>query len=157
MSTLNLSPEPEQQPITDDNQELAAQARSGASWFYWIAGLSIVNTIIFATGSNWSFFAGLGITQVIDGILDAVAKEADITALKFVGYAIDFVIAGIMLICGLWANKFHNWAFIVGIVLYAIDGVIVLLLGAFFPAGFHALALFFIVRGFLAALKLKPA
>jgi fatty acid desaturase len=40
--------------------------RSGANWFIWIAGLSLVNSALFAIGSNWAFFLGLGATQFVD-------------------------------------------------------------------------------------------
>ncbi len=29
--------------------------KNGANWFYWIAALSLVNTILFRTGSSWTF------------------------------------------------------------------------------------------------------
>ena len=47
------------------------------------------------------------------------------------------------------------WIFIVGTVLYVLDGVIFLLFGDILSIGFHAFALFFIIRGFLAANKLS--
>src|SRR5216117_2936789 len=40
-----------------------AQLKSGASWFYWIAGLSLINSIVAFTGGQWAFLFGLGITQ----------------------------------------------------------------------------------------------
>ena len=43
-----------------------AQLKSGASWFYWIAGLSLINSISAASGSSWRFIVGLGITQIFD-------------------------------------------------------------------------------------------
>jgi hypothetical protein len=155
VSSLNLSPEPEQAPIVQDNYELESQAKSGANWFYWIAGLSIVNSVIFLAGAEWSFFAGLGITQIIDVLVAAVADGAGMTAIKVIAIVLDVIIAGFFLICGLWANKFHNWAFLAGMIVYLIDGVIVLLLGAWLPAAFHAFALYMIFRGFMAARQLK--
>src|SRR5689334_876870 len=44
------------------------QLLSGANWFNWIAGLSMVNTLIAISGSNWNFLAGLGSTQIVTGI-----------------------------------------------------------------------------------------
>src|SRR5512146_3512247 len=48
-------------------QKLVLQARmkGGANWFYWIAGLSAINSAIVLSGSNWHFLAGLGITDII--------------------------------------------------------------------------------------------
>ena len=39
-----------------------AQLKSGASWFYWIAGLSLINSIAAVSGGSWRFILGLGIT-----------------------------------------------------------------------------------------------
>lgn len=155
MSVLNLSPEPDQEKIFADNYELASRAKGGASWFYWIAVLSLVNTIIFFYGGNWSFFAGLGITQLIDAIVDQITRTTDFSAIKIIAFVIDLMIAAVFLLCGLWANKFKTWAFIVGMVLYLLDGILLLAIGAYFPAGFHVFALIMIFRGFSAARQIN--
>ena len=49
--------------------------QSGARWFYWIAGLSLINAIAAAANSNWSFLAGLGITQFISGFMRKVCPQ----------------------------------------------------------------------------------
>lgn len=41
--------------------ELQKRANSGAGWFFWIAGLSVVNSAISLLGGGWSFVLGLGI------------------------------------------------------------------------------------------------
>lgn len=47
---------------------LENQMKGGLIWFYWIAGLSFINLIIFILGSNINFADELGITQVINVI-----------------------------------------------------------------------------------------
>src|ERR1700740_1421511 len=49
-------------------QKLRAEqmVKGGASWFLWIAGLSIVNSIIGMAGGGGDFIVGLGVTQVGD-------------------------------------------------------------------------------------------
>ena len=49
--------------------------RSGASWFYWIAGLSIVNSLVVHLQGQWAFVIGLGITQIIDAVAIAAIEE----------------------------------------------------------------------------------
>ena len=56
---------------------------------------------------------------------------------------------------GYFANKMFQTAFIIGIIAYVADALIVLLLSEFFMFAFHAIALFGIVRGFLACRELK--
>src|SRR5688572_28411552 len=52
--------------ITADQQHLEMRLKSGASWFYWIAGLSIINSIAALSGAGWGFIVGLGVTQIVD-------------------------------------------------------------------------------------------
>jgi len=155
MSTLNLTPEPEQEKINASDYELLSHAKGGASWFYWIAGLSLVNSLIFFFGGNWSFFAGLGVTQLVDAIVFQITQSDSLSVVKIIGFVFDLVVAGIFLLLGLWANKLQTWAFIVGMVLYLLDGLLLLLLGAYFPAAFHAFALYMIFRGFNAARQIN--
>ena len=155
MGLLNLSPEPEQEKIIADDQELQTRVKSGANWFYWIAGLSLVNSLIFFFGGNWSFFAGLGITQIIDVIVDQISPRGDFSFVKIIALIVDFVIAAIFLLCGLWSNKREVWAFVTGMVLYLLDGLLLLILGAYLPAAFHVFVLFMIYRGFSAARQTK--
>lgn len=140
---------------TEPDEDVIAQVRSGANWFYWIAGLSLVNSAIYAFGGDISFILGLAITQVVDGIADASIVEGAPAGLKFIAVGIDLVIAFIFILFGYFANKGLAWAFIVGSVVYIFDGLIYLLFDSMFAAAFHAFALFFIVRGFLASRKLK--
>jgi hypothetical protein len=155
MSVLNLSPETEQEKIVTDNNELASQAKSGASWFYWLAGLSIVNSLIFLFGGNWSFFAGLGVTQIVDAIVFQINESEGVSVVKIIGFVINLFIGGIFLLCGLWANKLQIWAFVAGMILYLLDGLLLLLIGAYLPAAFHAFVLFMIFRGLSAAWQIK--
>ena len=154
---LNLSSEPDQEKIFADNYELTAQTKRGANWFYWIAGLSLINSLIFLFGGNLSFVAGLGITQLIDAIVDQITKNGDLSVIKIIAFALDLIIAMIFVLCGLWANKFKVWAFIIGMVFYLLDGIFLLVIGAFLPAAFHAFALFMIFRGLSAARQLNAS
>ena len=130
-------------PKIDRSQVMLAApgAKSGASWFYWIAGLSLVNTILIHSGSDTSFVVGLGFTLLVDYFLRgymAIALIADVFAIGcFVGI-------------GYAAYKGHGWAFILGAVLYLCDAGIYLVTESWMSVAFHAYALFCIVRGYLA-------
>ena len=113
---------------------------SGARWFWWIAGLSLVNTILINSDSNTSFVIGLGFTLVAD----AMFRE-----MQFVAFAIDAVAIGTIFILGWFAGRGHVWAFITGIILYAVDAFIYVRFEDWMPVGFHMFALVFIVRGML--------
>jgi hypothetical protein len=124
--------------------------KGGISWFFWIAGLSILNSIIFFAGSSITFVVGLGITQFIDGFIFALIKEVSPeagTVFRIIGFGLDFLFAGLFLACGMLGRKKLRWAVIVGMVLYGLDGLISLAFGDWLSTIFHILALYGLWRG----------
>ncbi len=124
--------------------------KGSTSNFYWIAGLSIINSFVQLVGGNWTFFIGLGITQVIDSIAKIIAQDfggSAATIIQIVAFIIDIFIAGIFIVFGIFARKQQKWAFIVGMVLYTLDGLIFLLVPDFFSIAFHAFILFGLYTG----------
>jgi len=63
--------------------------------------------------------------------------------------------AGAFLIIGLWSNRCNQLVFGIGVVLYAADGVLLLPSRDWSSVAFHALALFFLCRGFAAGQQLR--
>lgn len=124
--------------------DLAAVAQSdpaihsGANWFWWIAGLSAINTALAHSGSDTSFVIGLGFTLIVDAVLQT---------LKPVALAIDALALGAFFAFGWFARRGHFWAFVTGIVLYVIDALILLPLQLWMSVAFHGLALFGLFRG----------
>jgi hypothetical protein len=133
------------------------RVKSGANWFFWIAGLSIVNTIIFRLGIELTFLIGLAGTVFVEGIGIALAEELPGSATLVMALALfaEILVAGIFVLFGILGRKGLRWAFIVGMVLYALDGVLWLVLGVYLPAGFHLLPLWFIFGGLRALGKKK--
>ncbi len=123
--------------------------RGGADWFFWIAGLSLINTIAYLLGKNFAFFVGLGITQIVDGLTSVLARRLSSggSIVYIVGFVIDASIAGIFVALGVFGRKRFRAPIIIGMILYALDGVILLLFQDFLGAGFHAFALFGIWNG----------
>lgn len=146
---------PGQVPITAEQIALATQVlqkrtQSGANWFFWIAGLSLINTFAAAMGSNTRFIVGLGITQIVDALVAQAGNSPNPVALAF-----DFAAAGVFVAFGLLARKGRDWAFIVGMILYALDGLLFLLAKDVLSIGFHLFALYMIYKGLKAAEALK--
>ena len=139
----------------EPDPETEARMKSGASWFYWIAGLSVINSLVYMSGSEWSFLAGLGITQIAEAFVDVAIEQGAPAALKVI--ALGFSLAAVIVfgLFGYYSNKRFAAVFAIGIVLYVLDGLLLLVLGVYASAGFHAFALFFMIRGFLACRELN--
>ena len=127
-----------------------ARMKVSASWFYWVAGLSLVNSIMAFAGQSWRFIFGLGVTQIIDEFASQIVGSGKVIAL-----ALNVAAAGIFVLFGVFAHKGHTWAFIVGMVLFALDGVILVLASAWLGVAFHAYVLFRLFQGFTACRELK--
>ncbi len=134
--------------------------RSGASWFYWIAGLSVVNSVIHVFDAEMSFIVGLGVTQVVDVIAGGVAEGAGGGAgsvARAAGLVIGAVVAAFFVLLGWLGHQRKAWAFVLGMVLYAGDGLIFVLVGDWLSAGFHVFVLVCLGAGLAALRKLAAA
>lgn len=131
----------------DERKALETQRRSGAQWFYWLAALSLINSGLALAGQEWRFILGLGVTQIVQEL----AKSGDgATTAGLVSLAVIAIFAGL----GYQAVKGAAWAFPLGMTLYALDGVVFLLIQDWVGVGFHVFALAMILRGYLAARQL---
>ena len=127
--------------------QLKQAYRAGANWFYWIAGLTIVTSIIAFGGGGWRFFISLGITQIIDGFAQGLSTELG-GAPKVVALILDLIVTGLFVLFGWLANQKHLWAYILGMVAFALDGLVLLPFGDLLGVIAHVVVLFFLFRGF---------
>jgi hypothetical protein len=134
-------------PTGEARQALERRRRIGGQWFYWIAGLSLVNAAVGFAGGEWRFILGLGVTQVVQ----ALAKSGSAATTSGL---IALAVIAIFAVLGQRAVLGHGWAFLVGITLFALDGGIFLLIRDWAGVGFHAFALLMITRGYVASRKL---
>jgi hypothetical protein len=139
------------------NPELERQIKTGADWFFWIAGLSLINTVMHVTGAGFRFYFGLGFTQVTD---EFVTKGGSIGST--LGMALSVLIAGSFILFGVFARKRQTWGFIAGLVLYGLDGVLLILLsllagegGLMLSIGLHGYAFYRIFMGMRANSELN--
>jgi len=111
---------------------------SAARWFWWIAGLSLINTVLFHSGSDVSFVVGLAMTTL------ASVLFADNLP---VAIALAAITVGFYFAMGVYARRQKLWAFYVGLVIYVIDALIYVGVQDWMSVAFHALAAFFIIKG----------
>lgn len=137
--------------------KLENQLKGGANWFFWVAGLSLVNTVVFLFDGTINFVVGLGITQIIDGLALYISTELNpeiALFIQIVGLGINLIILGIFVLFGVMARKRKNWAFVTGMILYALDVLILIWASDLLSILFHAFALYGMFQGLRAVRKL---
>ncbi|HEY2928035.1 hypothetical protein [Piscinibacter sp.] len=125
--------------------EATPAAQSGARWFWWISGLSLVNIVLQQSGSDTNFVVGLGMTAVADAVFASA---------KAIGFTIDAMALGFFFLMGLYGRRGSLWPFLLGAAVYLGDALIYLYVNDIMSVAFHALALFFILKG---AMSLREA
>lgn len=141
MSTAFTEPAPAVANTVDRAAIIAANpgVKSAARWFWWIAALSVINTVLLHTGSETSFIGGLGFTLMADAFFREFFPPA--------AFIFDALCVGFFWFVGLMGGRGRRWAFLAGGILYALDTVIFLAFQDWFPFAFHLWALFSIWTG----------
>ena len=130
---------------------LLRRAKGGINWFYWVAGLTIINTIIFLAGRMPNYFLGLGANQLVDAYSVTVSTGTEVAPLmRWVAGAIDLLLAGVFIIFGYRGQRSYRSWIVAGIVLYTLDGLIFLFFSVWLGVAFHAFVIYSLVRGLRA-------
>lgn len=151
----SLKPDPAQEVA-----KLALRAQRGASWFFWIAALSAINSIISITGGDRVFIFGLGVTQVVDGFASAFEQEMGLgrgSWLGIAGLVLSLLVAGLIALIGYLARKGNRFVYALGIGLYFLDGLLVAFFQDWLGLLFHGFVMIYLVIGFVAVRKLSAA
>jgi hypothetical protein len=131
--------------------ELAkAKIKRSASWFDWIAVFSVVNSVILLANGGWHFLIGLGITDLVT-VLSGAGQG------RVLGLIVTVIVAALFWGMGHLTKKGQMWALILGMIFYALDGVILLLAQDWLSVAFHVYALFMLSRAFSAINELEKA
>jgi hypothetical protein len=131
--------------------QLRHAVNAGASWFIWVAGLSMVNSVLSVSGGGFRFF-GLGATQIVDALAHRAGQSGVILDL-----IINDLVAGLFVLFWHFARNGQKWAFLIGMTLYALDGLILIPFADYLGLAFHAYALWRIYGGFKSRLAGRGA
>ena len=138
-------------PLPHQAAELMAARNSGANWFFWIVGLSIINTLISLTGTDWGFSLGVAATQVADYLAyDGKSALGRVFALGF-----DVLVFGFYALCGVQAMRGATWAFVLGLIFFALDTLLMLFMQQWIGLLLHGWAIFSIFTGLIANTNLR--
>jgi len=132
---------------------LAQRYRSGVNWFYWIAGLTIITSLIGLFGGGIRFLVSLGLTQLIDGFAAALAPQLG-GAVQVVALILDLLVTGVFVLFGYLAGKKMLWAYIAGMVVFLLDGLLSLVFMDVIGVIAHVVVLFVLFRGLQAGREL---
>jgi len=133
------------QALLEQRLKLQARMRGGAGWFMAVALFSVVNSALLFFNAKLHFIVGLGVTQIFDG-----AGKALGTAGSAVGLVVSLCASAIFLLFWKFAREGKQWAFLTGMVLYGLDGLIFLGFGLILDFGFHIFALYCMYKGLSA-------
>jgi hypothetical protein len=132
---------------------LEARIRGGGAWFFWIAGLSVVNSMINFFGGTWTFFVGLGLTQFIDGFTTAFARDVGLPyafVARLLGLSLDLAVAGLFVGAGLLARRRYRWVIAAGMLLYILDGLLFVWVAQWLNVVFHGLPILGLMGGLIS-------
>ena len=142
-------------PRDAEIREQFERGKSGAAWFYWVAGLSLINTLCALTEANFGFALGLNVTQIADyGALRAVQGGAD-SSVKIFALGFDLVIYALMVGCGWLSQKRVLPVFALGMALYLLDALLFFLVADVVSIILHVFALWCMWAGFTAFRQLN--
>jgi hypothetical protein len=155
-SSINPNPMQPNQDIIVAAQ-LTKRVKSGAAMFYYVAGLSVVNTLMAVFNAGRYFVVGLAISLFVDGIFIGIAEALpeSQTMLKVIDILASILIAGVYVFFGYMASRGKRWAFIVGMVLYALDALLMLAFQEWLGLLFHLFFLWGMFSGFRALNQLQ--
>ena len=129
-------------------QQYERLRRTGARWFFWVGGLTLINALMHFTGQTMRFIIGLGTTELVTALAARSGRGWTPAIL------LDLIFIGGFFLLGHLALKGHRWAYTISIVVYGLDGLIFLLGQRWIGLGFHVFVLVMMINGLHAARKL---
>lgn len=136
-----------------DRDTLLTLRNNGINWFYWITGLSLINTCMNVFDGWYGFIVWLGYTQFIDGLVLFFRDEGDMMIMTIV-FFISILVSGFFALAGYLTSLDKRWWYITAMVLYVIDMATYFYVQDYVGIWFHIFALYFIYRGYIAHLQL---
>jgi hypothetical protein len=128
--------------------QIEAQFKRGAGWFYWLAGLSLINAAIDFFKGDWTFLFGLGITKLVGAFASEGGADPVVTLVT------NLLLIAVFVAFGAMALKKSKPMYVVGIIVYGLDLLLCLLLQIWLFAAFHAWVMWQLVSGYRACSQL---
>jgi hypothetical protein len=146
----SVSPTQSLNLVTEQKVRWLMALKNASGWFIWVAGLSLLNSVLYLSGVRFQFIFGLGFAQLVDVLARRIGGLT---------YVLDFIIngflIGVFVVFWNFARTGKRWALVAGMSIYALDGLLMLALRSWLGVAFHAFALFSMYGGLTAISKLR--
>jgi len=132
-------------------KEIIVQANKACGWFVTIAVFSLINSLLLFFKSGVTFVIGLGITMIVDGIILSAKESATgavATFLMVAGFLINLVLIGVLVLIWSLSKRGSKAAYIIGVTLYLLDGLLFLLVKDWIGLAFHMFFLYMLIGGY---------
>jgi hypothetical protein len=116
-----------------------AVIRYAARCFHGIGGLALLHSTLLVMGVNLGAVIGLGVTTTL-----AARSGNDSIVLVLIS---NGWMAGLFFLCGLFAERKERWAFVLGMLVYSLDGMLLVYARVLPAVGLHALMVYVLYRG----------
>ena len=136
---------------------LQRRARVGANNFFWIAALSVINSVISIFNGGLYFVVGLGVTLFVDAVAAGLAANMPeiATVGHVLGLLVSLAISGVFALFGYLAGKGQRWAFLAGMVAYGLDAVLMAAFKEWLGLLFHLYFMWGLFNGMRALDQLR--
>lgn len=148
------SPAPKHKDTDIFDAEDARTAFRAANWFFGITAFTVINMLLILVGTDFGFWVGLASADVLAGLGYLLFEEYG-SMVVYLGAGAGIAISLPFLLFGFFGSKGHSWAFLVGALLYAVDGLLRVLFLQVIGAIIHYLVAFLLIRGYIATLRVK--
>ena len=150
-----------QDVLEQKKRELQVVARKGANWLFWIAGLSVINSVVSVINVNGmpNYVLGLATGNLVGGMAIGIAQTLGIVdwgiGVRLIFQSFNVLFAGLFVVMGILATKQYRWIVIVGLALYGLDTVTYMVYGDLLGIAIHGVGLWGLWQGTQALIKLR--
>lgn len=141
--------------VEEEKARYYANFKSGASWFFWLGAISLVNMIMQYKSKSESpirFAVGFSVIKWLETNPVTFIKNVSPRVIAMtVGVLYVVILVGL----GLLARRRNKPAYLVGTILYALDIIPGVLLSDMYAVVFHLIVIGFLIWGFVNFLKLE--
>lgn len=144
------TPPPTSGPFRAEERLLKRRVSKGGLWFLVMAGSAIANLISLWRGGGFFFDLDLGFTRFVAQFVESFRLPVRETLLGVHG-----VVALVFLFLWHQAMNRRKEAFLAGMIIYAVDAILLIFVQDIFLMVVHGAALFMLYRGWRAAEQLE--